>query len=360
MSRGHVVVVGIDVGGSKTNATVVDLTGAFLVDRMARRAEPGRATGPTPHSTPSSRRWRRGPRRRWRARRRRARGRSRHAGPGQRHGGDLVEGLDQLPATGLARLRHPLRRPSPASACPCSTTTTATPPRCMPTSTSSVPTRHTARRSPPSSARDSAVASSSAARSCAGHREWPASSATCTIPHGRPARARPAPAAVQLRSGRRPRVGRLAERNRTQSAAVLAEPLPRPPPRRAGRPVARARRPARFAAMAKAATSWRCGSSPSRRRRSGGCSRSPPTTPTPTPTSWAEVSSSRAPRSATGSSRRSARPPPCARSNGAVAQFAVVADLDMAGARGSALAALRAIHPSGTRRLTEPTELCAS
>ena len=31
----HTVVVGIDVGGSKTNATVVDLTGAFLVDRMA-------------------------------------------------------------------------------------------------------------------------------------------------------------------------------------------------------------------------------------------------------------------------------------------------------------------------------------
>jgi glucokinase len=29
------VVVGIDVGGSKTNATAVDLTGAFLVDRMA-------------------------------------------------------------------------------------------------------------------------------------------------------------------------------------------------------------------------------------------------------------------------------------------------------------------------------------
>ena len=30
----HAVVVGLDVGGTKTNATVLDETGAFLVDRM--------------------------------------------------------------------------------------------------------------------------------------------------------------------------------------------------------------------------------------------------------------------------------------------------------------------------------------
>ena len=77
-----------------------------------------------------------------------------------------------------------------------------------------------------------------------------------------------------------------------------------------------ARRPERSAATAKAVTSWPCGSSASRRRQSVGCSRSPPTTPTPTPISWAEVSSSRSPRFATGSSRRSGRPPRCARSSG--------------------------------------------
>ena len=30
----HAVVVGLDVGGTKTNATVLDETGAFLIDRM--------------------------------------------------------------------------------------------------------------------------------------------------------------------------------------------------------------------------------------------------------------------------------------------------------------------------------------
>ena len=37
--------------------------------------------------------------------------------PGQRHRGDLVEGIDELPAAGVARLRHPRARPNPTSAC---------------------------------------------------------------------------------------------------------------------------------------------------------------------------------------------------------------------------------------------------
>ncbi len=46
-------------------------------------------------------------------------------------------------------------------------------------------------------------------------------------------------------------------------------------------------RQASCAASARPATRWRCRSSSNRRWRSGGCSRSPPTSPTPTPTSSA-------------------------------------------------------------------------
>ena len=204
--------------------------------------------------------------------------------------------------------------------------------------------RSTARRSRRSSAPGSAVASSSAARSCAAPREWPASSATCTSrwtgcsnPTNR--------SRVQLWPGRRPRVGRLAERHRTQPAPLLADPLPRSSARRDGGELAecggpggaRLRRERRRAGAAR--------SSPSRRARSGGCSRSPPTTPIPTPTSSAAASSSRPPTSATGSSTRVRTATSLREEQRAVARFAVVADLDMAGARGSALAALRAIRP---------------
>ena len=101
----------------------------------------------------------------------------------------------------------------------------------------------------------------------------------------------------------------------------------------------------RCAATARTATSWRCASSPSRRWRSGGCSRSPSNYTDPDAyfvgggvvesaahfRDWfldAVRTATVAARGATGGRR-----------------FAVVADLDMAGARGSALAALRAIRP---------------
>ena len=34
IGENNAVVVGLDVGGTKTNATVLDETGAFLIDRM--------------------------------------------------------------------------------------------------------------------------------------------------------------------------------------------------------------------------------------------------------------------------------------------------------------------------------------
>ena len=40
-SSRRVVVAGIDVGGTKTNATVIDVNGTFLVDRMVEIPEPG-------------------------------------------------------------------------------------------------------------------------------------------------------------------------------------------------------------------------------------------------------------------------------------------------------------------------------
>ena len=97
-------------------------------------------------------------------------------------------------------------------------------------------------------------------------------------------------------------------------------------------------------ARASRATRWRSPSSSSRRRPSGACSRSPPTSPIPTPTSWAAASSRRRPTSASGSSRRCASTRSSSRSRRAPPDFEVVPDLDMAGARGAAIAALETIR----------------
>ena len=78
--------------------------------------------------------------------------------------------------------------------------------------------------------------------------------------------------------------------------------------------------------------------------RRAAASRSPPTSPTPTPTSWAAASSRRRPTSASGSSRRCASTPSSGRSRRASRRFEVVPDLDMAGARGAAIAPLRSVR----------------
>ena len=56
MSGATAVVVGLDVGGTKTNATVLDEHGRFLVDRMVE--VPSRVReGPRPRSPRPRKRW---------------------------------------------------------------------------------------------------------------------------------------------------------------------------------------------------------------------------------------------------------------------------------------------------------------
>ena len=106
-------------------------------------------------------------------------------------------------------------------------------------------------------------------------------------PDARPAGGRPADPPLQLRPDRRRRERRLADGDRAQPAPLLADAVPGP---RAGVGRPGARRRAGCAASPSAATRWRCASSASRRWRSAGCSRSPPTTATRTPTSSAAAS----------------------------------------------------------------------
>ena len=85
-------------------------------------------------------------------------------------------------------------------------------------------------------------------------------------------------------------------------------------------------------------------SSSSRRWPSAGCSPSPPTSPTPTPTSWAAAWSRPPPSSASGSWARCAEHTALREEQARVATLALVPDLDMAGARGAAIAALEAFQ----------------
>ena len=245
----HTVVVGIDVGGTKTNATVVDLTGTFLVDRMAEVPSlvsdgpdaaldaivtamkvaldaggvPDAAVlavgldtpGPASATGVIS-----------------SKGSTNFQQPAWR-GYDIRSATEsRLGSAGALQQRRQRRR----AVCP------RAPLRCR-HATPLVGRRHRrhgtrrwGRRARPYRARGIGN----------GRRVRPRAD-----PDGRPARARPTRAAVQLRSRRRPRVDRLAERNRAQPAAVLARaatPITRSPSWPPGR---RARRPARCAAMAK-------------------------------------------------------------------------------------------------------------
>ncbi len=101
------------------------------------------------------------------------------------------------------------------------------------------------------------------------------------------------------------------------------------------------------AASASEATRWLAKSSSSRPSPSATCSRSPPTSPTPTRTSSVEAWSRRPRSSVTGTCLRSATNTHLRAEQLDVAEFSLVPDLDMAGARGAAVAA-RSEYPKLT------------
>ena len=136
MGHADGVVVGLDNGGTSNNATVLDASGRFLVDRLVET--PSRVTeGPDVAvpamaeafdrvlrvtGVPSIHGARRG---------------TGHTGPGQRRRRDLLEGLDELRATRPGAASTSAARSRTCSACPSSTTTTATRRRSTPTTRTS-------------------------------------------------------------------------------------------------------------------------------------------------------------------------------------------------------------------------------
>ena len=105
----HAVVVGLDVGGTKTNATVLDEAGAFLIDHMTESAEscpPGPGGGDRGDragdgSRPGDHRQDSGCR---------PRGRPRHSGAGQRRRCHLGARGHQLRRARVVGVRFPRRR----------------------------------------------------------------------------------------------------------------------------------------------------------------------------------------------------------------------------------------------------------
>ena len=174
------VVVGLDNGGNKNNATVLDASGRFLVDELLE--SPSRVTeGPDVAIEALVLSFEDV----LRADRHRARARPRRSAS-TRPGPASAEGV--ISARGSTNFAHPgwrnfdfrgAPRGAPG-ACPSSTTTTATPPRSTRTTSSSGRSRRSARRSPRSSAPASAAASSRRARSSRARPASRASSATCT------------------------------------------------------------------------------------------------------------------------------------------------------------------------------------
>jgi predicted NBD/HSP70 family sugar kinase len=105
-----------------------------------------------------------------------------------------------------------------------------------------------------------------------------------------------------------------------------------------------ARRPSSFGTTPSAATSSRGASSSSRRWRSGGCSRSPPTSSTRRPSSSGAGVVEAAPALGDWFLATVREHTILREEQAQVASFALVPDLDMAGARGSAIAALDAVR----------------
>ena len=201
-------------------------------------------------------------------------------------GSSRRKGVDELLRTrrGAASTSGaPSRR---GSGCRSSTTTTATPPRCTPTTPTSAPT-------PTERSSVSAIVGTGLGGGVVEAAGWSSGAAGMAgelghvhIPMDGLLERGPADAAVQLRlRGDAESVASLTGIEK-QPAAVLADPVPRP---RAGR--GRAARPGGQARCAAYGERGRRdgaeGLRASRRWRSAGCSRSPPTSPTRTPTSSA-------------------------------------------------------------------------
>jgi hypothetical protein len=327
------VVVGIDNGGTSNNATILDPSGGSWSTGWSRR----------PAWSPRAPRWPSTP---WPGAGQRARpdrhaagrgprGRAGHARAGLGRRGHLLQGGDQLRPAGLARLR----RPGALEArwgCRWSTTTTPTRPPSTPTVSASGPRAagHSSVSVIVGTGLGGGVIESG--RIVKGAAGMAGRVGHVQIPHARPAGRGPAAAGVQLRLRRR-------RRERASLTGIERNLLPywltRFPRPRAGR-VADPKEAAKLVrATASGRTRWPGGSSSSRRWPSAGCSPSPPTTATPTPTSWAAAWSRPAPkfrqwflatvREHTALREEQAR----------VATLALVPDLDMAGARGAALAA---------------------
>ena len=262
-------------------------------------------------------------------------------GPAERRRRHLVQGSHQLRPPRVARLRRPRRAREARSACPSSTTTTPTRRRCTPTHALRRRSRRSGRRSRPSSAPAWAAASSRRGRSSRGAAGMAGELGHVHIPMDgllEPAsRCRTATAA-----SRRCRERRLAHRHREQPPALLAHPVPGARARQ-GEPH-RPRRPSSCAATPRRRPAGARGSSSSRRRRSGRLFTIAAnfTDPDAYFVGGGVVEAAAAlPRVVP----RRVREHTVLRDEQAqVAQFAVVPDLDMAGARGSAIAALERIH----------------
>ena len=158
---------------------------------------------------------------------------------------------------------------------------------------------------------------------------------------GAPGRGTAAPP-LQLRLRRRRRERRLAHRHREEPAALLAHPLPGPRAR-PGR-VAREGREARPLVRREGRPPGARRSSSSRPWPSDGSSRSPPTSPTRAPTSSAAASSRRRPQFREWFLAKVREHTTLREEQARVVRFALVPDLDMAGARGAALAALESLR----------------
>ena len=220
------VVVGLDNGGTATNATVLDGFGRFLVDDLCET--PSRVLEGPPATLDALRRGvRRGARADRAAARRGRRGRPRHPRTGQRRRRDLVEGLDELLPAGVARLRHPRRardqaRPAGRLQQRRQRGRAVRPPPALRGGGGAAVLGLRDRRHRPRRRRGGARPGREG-RGRHGRR-----ARARAHPDARAARRGPAAAGLQLRLRRRRGERGLADRDREEPAALLAEPLPGP------------------------------------------------------------------------------------------------------------------------------------
>ena len=218
------VVVGIDTGGTSNNATVLDPSKGFLVDRLVE-THAGSPRAPRWPSTPWPGRWTTSSTSRASRRRRSALWDwTRPARP--RPTGSSPPGGDQLRPAGVAGLRRPGALEVRLGLPVVSTTTPTRPPS---TPTASATGAKAAGHSSVSAIVGTGLAAawSRAGGSSAGGR-YGRRVRPRPDPHARPAGRGPAAAGVQLRLRGRRREHRLADRDRTQPAPLLADPVREP------------------------------------------------------------------------------------------------------------------------------------